>query len=598
MAYIPYTYAPTAEGKRKKVRYTLPTGGVKLCNNDAAVEAGKCANISNMDIIHDRISSSRTATNLSVKSYYNGNFNGLCKQPFGGKVFFHIGARLYSHDPLNSESTLISNTLPDKKSLICHFLSKLYIYCDTHVYSLDSEFNFKEEDQDIFAPLIYDSIYASSGASAKKTDAPFNLAAPRITVIFKTSTTKNFTLPQLLDTGRKVEIYKDDVLVDAEDYELREDKIIMNDVTTTSNSRSIKVVYFLLKPEEAGFYDFVGGCSLATAFGGNAGGGTRLFFTGNSEKKGYYYKSELQNPLHIREDEYEIIGDGCENVTALKKMYGDLVIFTDNSVFRMSYNFSSDNTYFSVKELSCEVGCDCPDSVQLIDNRVVFMNSKKGVFIMDSTEDTGEQNIKPISGNILRGEGFGLLENTQENLISACSCDYDRKYMLFVGNKAYIWDYDVTPFRESASYGAAQGRLCWYIYDGVAGGRCVNVDGNLVGFGLSDRVYLYTYAGGAQKSTRSVLDSGMSECFYPLVRKHVTGMSIKLKRDEGCEINLSLYGDGEKYYEIKLPERKNEKEKLLLHLPKKSLYGFGFCINAVGGYEIEEIVAEYIEITE
>ena len=75
-------------------------------------------------------------------------------------------------------------------------------------------------------------------------------------------------------------------------------------------------------------------------------------------------------------------------------------------------------------------------------------------------------------------------------------------------------------------------------------------------------------------------------------------MSIKLKRDEGCEINLSLYGDGEKYYEIKLPEIKNEKEKLLLHLPKKSLYGFGFCINAVGGYEIEEIVAEYIEIKE
>lgn len=598
MAYIPYTYVPVSGSKKKRARYTLPTSGVKLSDNDVAVEVGKCAKISNIDILPDRIMSKRTATNPSFKYHYNGNFNGLCKQPFGGKVIFHIGECLYSHDASSSVTTLISDTLPDKKSLICHFMSKLYIYCDTHVYSLDNEFNFKQEDEDIYAPLVYENISPSVSAVHEKNDTPFNLASPRITVTFKSSTANNIYLPQLLDTSRRVEVYIDDVPAEEGKCEIYEDKIYIGGLVLPTGSRVVKVVYFMLRPEEAGYYDFVGKCSLVTAFGGNAGGGTRLFFTGNSEKKGYYYKSELQNPLHIREDEYEVIGDGCENVTALKKMYGDLVIFTDNSVFRMSYNFSSDNTYFSVKELSCEVGCDCPDSVQLIDNRIVFMNSKKGVFIMDSTEDTGEQNIKPISGNILRGKGLGLLENTREELTSCSSCDYDRKYMLFVGSRAYIWDYDTTPFRESSSYSVSQERLCWYIYSGITGDRYVNVDANLVAFGLSDKVYLYTFGGGAQKSMRSLLDSGMSECFYPILRKHVTGMSIKLRRDEGCEINLSLYGDGEKYYEIKLPERKKEKEKIMLHLPRKSLYGFGFCIDAVGGYEIEEIVAEYIEIKE
>ena len=445
---------------------------------------------------------------------------------------------------------------------------------------------------------MYEGLNYSSTLTPEKSDVPFNLVAPRITVTFRSTTAKAFWLPQLLDTERKVEIYKDDVPADEDECEIYEDKIRINDSLAVDNYRVVKVVYYLQKPEEAGFYDFIGRCRLAVAFGGNASGGTRLFFTGNSEKKGYYYKSELMNPLYVPDNEYEIIGDGCEDITALKKMYGDLMVFTENSVFKMSYNHTNEGTFFSVKELSCEAGCDCPHSVQLIDNRVVFANSKRGVFIIDSTDEAGEQNIKPISGNILKGNGTGLLENNPLSLKKACSCDYDRKYMLFADGKAYIWDYDATPYRESSSYSVAQQRLCWYTYDNVAGSHYVNSDVKLLAFEEKDGVYLYTASDGADNAVESVLESGISECFSPLARKHVTGMSIKLKREEGCEINLSLYGDGEKYYEMKLPVRKKEKEKILLHLPRKALYGFGFCIEGKGEYEIEEIVIEYIEITE
>ena len=319
----------------------------------------------------------------------------------------------------------------------------------------------------------------------------------------------------------------------------------------------------------------------------------------NSNKCGYYYKSALLNPLYVAENEYEIIADGCEEITAVKKMYGDLIIFTDRSVFKMTYNFSGDNIFFSVKEISNEVGCDCPGSVQLIDNRVVFANSKKGVFIVDSTEETGEQNIKPVSGNILRGKGMGLLDNMQSDIKNASSCDSDRKYMLFVGDRVYIWDYNSSPFRSGYDYRAAQERLCWYIYNNFGKGRFFEFDGKFISLSQKDGyVEVVIFSKDEALSVEAVFESGNSECFYPLVRKHVTGMTVKLNRCDGCDMRLELFGDGERYCEIRFPEKKKDKEKIKFSLPRKALYDFGFRISASGAYEIEEIVFECIGISE
>ncbi|MBQ7399094.1 MAG: hypothetical protein IJW06_01355 [Clostridia bacterium] len=598
MAYIPNTYVPITEGKKKRVRYTLPTGGVKLSQKNVAADVGKCAQITNMDIAFDRIMTRRLKENFDERYFVSGNLNGFCNEPFYDKLIFHVGTCIYCFNPSDDELTLISDTLPDCKSLICLFMSKVYIYCNTHVYSIDSDFVFNEE-QDVFAPLIYEGIVPGFAHNAKKNGTPFNLVAPRIAIEYVSSTANYYGLPHSLDTARKVEVYKDGVLLEESKYVISQDTIEIKDSLAYDNNRVIKIVYYLLNPSEAGFDGFIGNCNLVTAFGGNVNGGTRLFFTGNADKKGYYYKSELQDPLNVVEGEYEIIGDGCENVTALKKMYGDLIVFTENSVYRMNYNFTQDSTYFTVKELSCEAGCDCPGSVRLIDNRVVFANSKRGIFIIDSTEETGEQNIKPISGNILKGKGYGLLDNPKEELLSACSADFDRKYMLFVGGRVYVWDYDKTPFRDSGSYSAAQERLCWYIYDGIDGNFFTQIDARLISLYEDGGVYVSVLSDDSERTEIvSAFDSGISECFSPLTRKHVTRMSIKLSREENCSISLSLYGDGEKYYVANLPQRKSEKEKLIINLPKKALYGFGFCINGKGGYEIEEIVAEYIEITE
>ena len=459
MAYIPYTYVPIVKSGRKRITYPLPTGGVILPQNGMTIENGKCEGICNFDILPDRIKTRCFQGTAAEGFNAEGTLHGALDETFCDRLVFHVGQCLYSYDSQSDNVQLIYDAMPDAKSLLCPFMSRLYIYCNTHIYSLGDDFILKEEF-DIPAPVIYENAFPSTLQKDKKTDNPYNLAAPRITVKYVSSISKSFLLPQRLDTSRPVEIYIDGEPCKKSICEISEDVIRINDDYSYDNNRYVTVVYYLLDLADAGYEDFISGCNVVTAFGGDTNGGTRIFFTGNPNKKGYYCKCSLQNPLQVNDDEFEIIGDGNENITAVKKMYGDLIMFTQGSVFRMGYNLTQDGSYFAVKEISSETGCDCPGSVQLIDNRVVFASSKKGIYIIDSATDTGEHNIKPVSGNVLKGDGVGLLDNDAELLKNACSVDFDRKYFLFVGGRAYIWDYDMTPFRESGSYSAAQGRLC------------------------------------------------------------------------------------------------------------------------------------------
>ena len=594
MAYIPHTYVPLSSPKKKSVDYTMPSGGVKLSGSDITIPSGKCASLKNLDIISDRIKTREVFPGASV--FMTGELHGISNEFFMESIVFHVGTSLYYIMSGEEEVHLISDSLPDKKSLICVFLSKAYIYCGSHVYSLDSNFNLTDEITS--APQIYVTANPNTLDDLKRSDVPFNLCAPRITFRIDNTAGANINMPHGIDTTRPIEVYENDVLTDTSEYSVSEERVHFINHGSLS-LRDVKVVYYLLRAEEAGFDYSLSNSNIGVAFGGNSNGGTRLFFMGNSNKPGYYYKSELLNPLYVSEKEYEIIADGCENITAVRKMYGDLIVFTERSVWKMGYNFTQDNTYFTVKEISNETGCDCPGSVQLIDNRVVFANSKKGVFIVDSTEDTGEQNIKPLSESILKGGGTGLLDNEKGVLTKATSCDCDRKYMLFAGGKAYIWDYNATPFRQSSDYRAAQERLCWYIYDDFGEGNFFNLDGKFVSFVEGESgVNAVFYSKGTGREMQSLFESGNSECFYPLTRKHITDMTVKLCRGDGCELHLTLYGDSEKYYETVFPQKRKDKEKIRFHLPQKALYDFAFSISGKGEYEIEEITADFIMISE
>ena len=586
MANIPYTYLSMKKDGADIISCPLASEGVELSRKSKKAKDGKCCLMGNFDVFSDRIATRSAQKKLSLENFNEGEVHSITKEPFCGKTIIHSGTNLFclGKDGLS----VLSDKLPDAKSLFCVFMSKLYIYCAERIFSVNNLFECTEEEP--YAPLMYEKI-PTTFITIPKSDKPFNMLSPRITVTYTESQVDRFELPEDADITRPFEIYEGNKKLDPSICTFTEKMITIN-LSGIPSSRVVKIVYYLKDKSSMENSDFLSGCNSVIAFGGDTSGGTRVFFTGNENYKGRYYKSELMDPLYVSSEEFEIIGNGSENITCLKKMYGDLILFTEGTVYRMGYTLREDGVFFATKEISNGVGCDCPDSVQLIDNRVVFLNSGKGVFIIDSTETTGEQNIKPIAGNVLKGEGFGLIENDKEKLHKAYSMDFDRKYMLFVDGKAYIWDYDISAFSESGNYAKAQERLVWYLYDGLFGDIFFESPMGLSSLSC-ENCELYTFDEDFErKDVFCRYVSGEISRLNPTVRKYITEISFIMKKKSDAVYNLSAYSDGEKYYEVALQGLSDRKEKVKFRLPSRALYGFGFEISGVGEIEIEQVLVK------
>ncbi len=593
MAYIPFTNKKLESGNLNVYRYTVPGGGMRM-SDDGTEGDGKCKYICNMDIENGCLKMRKKQSAISEKPPATGTLYSVTKQPFCKRIIMHIGQSLYAYNPEDNTYLLLNSSMPDQNSLFCPFMSKLYIYCGMHIFSIDENMSFAEEEAD--APLLYDNMDAQAAPATKKLDVPINLIAPRITVRYVSGfspvlngTGYYISLPLDIDSTRSVKVY-------ADGKELKDSWITPNvgniKISADSNlsSRSEVIVkYYVKKHSDIGFEYYLGGCRIAECFGGNTLGGTRIFFTGNDSKKGCYYKSELQNPLYVPSDETEIIGDGCENVTAVVKMYSYLIIFTQNAVYRMSYSHTNDGVFFGIKQIGAGLGCDCPDSVQLIDNRAVFANSEKGIFIVDPVGDTDEHNIKPISGNV--NEDF--LGNVGEEKKKAFSVDYDRKYMLFVSDKAYIWDYDKSTFSDSGNYKKSQERLIWYMYDGLISDMYFDYGTRLLSLDTTE-IRFYSFGDEDTMAVSGRMRSGSLDFGYVRNMKFVTDMELVIKSLQNTQIVLSFYADGQKYFEKRVNVGKERSIRPKIRLPKKKLFSFDFEISSNDTVEIGDIFIKHM----
>ncbi|MDD4566152.1 MAG: hypothetical protein PHE79_11845 [Eubacteriales bacterium] len=125
-----------------------------------------------------------------------------------------------------------------------------------------------------------------------------------------------------------------------------------------------------------------------------------------------------------------------------------------------SITYSSGSVTFPVSVLNSQVGCDMPGSIQIIKNLPVYGNSKSGLHIITSTLIESEKNVNQISALINGTKNLrpGLLDESMEDLQKCSSFDDGRKYYICVGSKAWVWDYEASP------YGGEQDRLIWFYY--------------------------------------------------------------------------------------------------------------------------------------
>lgn len=210
-------------------------------------------------------------------------------------------------------------------------------------------------------------------------------------------------------------------------------------------------------------------CKYAASYGGN--NNSHLFLAGNGEST--YYYSDVFDASYFPEMNYAVIGSTEDDITGFGLQYNVLIIFKPTEVFSVGYSFSKDTNgaermILSSQPVNNEVGCDMPYTIQYIDNRLTWGNTVYGICTLCSTAILDERNVRVVSRNINGGEREpGLL--AESNLADAIALDYDGKYIVFVNNDAYMWDYTNAPFSESTRYSVDEmaKATAWYKWEGI-----------------------------------------------------------------------------------------------------------------------------------
>ena len=223
----------------------------------------------------------------------------------------------------------------------------------------------------------------------------------------------------------------------------------------------------------------VRGASIAAWFGGtnNRLGGTRLFLAGFADKPSKVMWSDVNNPLYFPENNYMYVGDMSQKITALEKQEDMFVIFKERETYYTTYvqgsidkeavidgtnaDVTVSQAYFPLTQLSPYIGCSCPHTVAVCNNRLIWMCADGRVYTLAAANPYSERNVRELGTKIHERL---LAETTEEERRNASAADVDGCYMLLIGGTMFLFDY------RGGADSAKQVAWYRYIFDGFAHG--------------------------------------------------------------------------------------------------------------------------------
>lgn len=210
--------------------------------------------------------------------------------------------------------------------------------------------------------------------------------------------------------------------------------------------------------------------------------GIHLFMGGHTSEKNLVIWSDFNKPLYFGENNYAYVGDKSQKVTAFGRQGESLIVFKERETYATQY-ISKDSVIsaesiinnsvidvtvaevtFPMIQVHGFIGCDCPHSVQLCRNRLVWAHSDGKIYTLVSANQYNERSIFEVSGMIERR----LSTHTSEELKNALSADWEGHYILSLGDKLYLMDYNSYGYANVASYAKnedAQIRIPWWVWD-------------------------------------------------------------------------------------------------------------------------------------
>lgn len=182
-----------------------------------------------------------------------------------------------------------------------------------------------------------------------------------------------------------------------------------------------------------------------------ARGSSRLFLGGDD---GILLYSGLDNPLYFPENCYQRVGDASKPITALSRFEDKLIIFKSHEIYYTYYasdtsitaedildsselDYTALSVYFPLVCLNSSIGCDCPDTVLLCRNRLVFTHSSGKIYTLTGTNQYSAMQVYLLSDTA--DEKLSALPG--EDLKGATAVCYDGYYVLCCGQRLFALMY-------------------------------------------------------------------------------------------------------------------------------------------------------------
>jgi len=311
-------------------------------------------------------------------------------------------------------------------------------------------------------------------------------------------------------------------------------------------------------------------------FGGASSGingGTRLFLGGNPKEKSLMLWSGADNPLYFPENAYSYVGSSESKITTFGKQEDMLLVFKENEFFYTKYHSSTDilntglssrkiNNYkiskvnFSLNQIHSDMGCNCPDTVELCRNRLIWTNRNGKVYTLTNDGQYTELNIFSVS------EMIGAKIKT-ENLKDSYSADWDGYYMLFCDNKIYLMDYNSYGYQYISSYSKTEDaniRIPWYYWEiDNEGGKFMTLDDSLccVKAEFNDNLLNFSLSKlSGDKDFGEPINSYVMTKFFdfgePNRRKNIKNIGITFGNNGGSPITVSYITESGEDREVAL----------------------------------------------
>ncbi|MCI8554039.1 MAG: hypothetical protein HFJ80_03740 [Clostridiales bacterium] len=180
-------------------------------------------------------------------------------------------------------------------------------------------------------------------------------------------------------------------------------------------------------------------------------GGVRLFLAGNPAYPNLVHWSDSGEPLYFPQENSSYVGDASQAVTAFGRQGKSLVILKEREIYAVTYaarttaSVAASFAYFPITQLHTTIGCDCPRTVTLWNDRLTWMDRGK-IYALKSASTAGESVVE-----LSRHFGERLLQIREEERREASAVELKGRYWLLAGERLFVLDIQ-TKKEEAACY--------------------------------------------------------------------------------------------------------------------------------------------------